>query len=234
MFTSADGAQSQPVVMVNEDVRQDGSFRRGSARPARDIRRPFAGPARDGRRSSVSWRIPSEADSSGSRGRKRTSDAPGPRVARLRHAAHQRRSLLADRAAAAAVWSIDRNQAIASIRTVPSCSRKRELNRRFTDAAARRVRVGRLVLAILGTYGVIAHTTAQRTQEIGIRIALGADRQMILRMVVCRRASDRGGRPGHRPVRRARADASALRPAVRRRRARSADVCRGAGERYLS
>ena len=47
-------------------------------------------------------------------------DAPGAGPASLRPAAHQRRSGSRWPAAAqAAVWSIDRNQAIASIRTVP-------------------------------------------------------------------------------------------------------------------
>jgi putative ABC transport system permease protein len=50
-----------------------------------------------------------------------------------------------------------------------------------------------LLLAIVGIYGVMAYAVTQRTREIGIRMAIGAERRHIMRMVLWRSMALVGG-----------------------------------------
>ena len=57
-------------------------------------------------------------------------------------------------------------------------------NRRFNLLLVGVFALAALLLAMVGVFGVLAYSVAQRTREIGVRVALGATRGTILKMVL--------------------------------------------------
>src|SRR6185369_10098476 len=83
-----------------------------------------------------------------------------------------------------AVWKVDPDQPMWKIRTVEFLVTRSVADRKFLMALMGIFAALALVLTIIGLYGVISYLVNQRTQEIGIRMALGAQMSDILRMVL--------------------------------------------------
>ncbi len=83
-----------------------------------------------------------------------------------------------------AVWRVDPDQPMWKIRTVEFLVNRSVADRKFLMALMGIFASIALVLTMVGLYGVISYLVNQRTQEIGIRMALGAQMNQILRMVL--------------------------------------------------
>jgi putative ABC transport system permease protein len=82
--------------------------------------------------------------------------------------------------------TIDPDQPVTDVKTMEELVDSLSAGQKFTMFLIGTLSVAAFFLALVGIYGVIAYTVAQRTQELGIRMALGAARGDILRLVISR------------------------------------------------
>ena len=82
------------------------------------------------------------------------------------------------------IAAVDPDQPITNIQTLDELMARSRSQPRFTMLLLGAFSATALLLAVIGIYGVLAYSVAQRQHEFGIRLALGARRADILRLVV--------------------------------------------------
>ena len=82
------------------------------------------------------------------------------------------------------VWSVDKEQPVTAVRTLKNLARENVSGQRFTMLLFGAFGFFGFLLAAVGVHGVLSYTVTQRTHEIGIRAAMGANPGQIMALVI--------------------------------------------------